>query len=146
MMGQQGGFQRDLMWRVTLTIVSIFGWLIFVVVWLFFFTSGLGLAQNLAVFLVSLLLLIGAMTLTWVTWAMKRPPVVQQMPGYPPVMRISRWKAALSGIAVIAWLSFLVIWLFFFANDFSLYQNFGAILASLLIVGGTTWAIGLIAR
>lgn len=146
MMGQQTGFQKDLMWRVILTIVSIFGWLIFVVIWLFFLTSGMGLAQNLAVFLVSLLLLSAVLTLTWVTWVMKRPPMVQQAPGYPPVIRTTKWKVALNGIAVISWLTFMVIWLFFFANDFSLYQNFGAVLASLLIIGGVTWAIGLISR
>jgi hypothetical protein len=146
MMGQQAGFQKELMWRVTLTIVSIFGWLIFIVIWLFFLTSGMGLSQNLAVFLVSLLLLTALLTLTWVTWVMKRPPMVQQAPGYPPIIRMSKWKLALNGIAVISWLTFMVIWLFFFANDFSLYQNFGAVLASLLIIGGVTWAISLISR
>jgi hypothetical protein len=146
MMGQQTGFQKELMWRVILTVVSIFGWLIFVVIWLFFLTSEMGLTQNLAVFLVSLLLLTAVLTLTWITWVMKRPPIVQQAQGYPPIIRRSKWKVALNGIALISWLTFMVIWLFFFANDFNLYQNFGAVLASLLIVGGVTWAIGLISR
>jgi hypothetical protein len=52
----------------------------------------------------------------------------------------------LGGASVIAWLAFIIIWLFFYANDFTLYQNFAAILASLLVVGGINWAISLFSR
>jgi hypothetical protein len=146
MMGQQGDARRELGWRVVLSIVLVFAWLIFLVIWLFFLTPEMGWGQNLAVFLLSLLVVSAILVLTWVTWAMERPPTVQQAPGYPPMVRPPKWKAALNGSAVIFWLSFMIIWLFFFANDFSLYQNFGVVLASLLVIGGVTWAIGLIAR
>ena len=53
---------------------------------------------------------------------------------------------ALGGATIIAWLAFIVIWLFFYASDFTLYQNLGAVLASLLVVGGINWAIGLFGR
>ena len=146
MMGQQGNVQKELMWRVILSIVVIFVWLIFLVVWLFFLTSEMEWGQTLAVFLVSLLVISATLILTWVTWVMERPPLVQQAQGYPQVGRAPRWKVAFNGIAVIFWLSFMIIWLFFYAHDFSLYQNFGVVLASLLVIGGVTWAIGLIAR
>jgi hypothetical protein len=38
----------------------------------------------------------------------------------------------------------MVIWLFFFAADFTVYENLGAVLASMLVVVGFTWAIGLL--
>ncbi|MBI0584554.1 MAG: hypothetical protein ISF22_10065 [Methanomassiliicoccus sp.] len=135
-----------LLWRAMLSIAAVFGWLIFIVLWLFFWTSGLGFAQNLAVFLVSLLVLVTVLLLTWVSWGLKYPQMAPPAPGYGAYAPRSRWRAAVNGLAVIAWLCFMVIWLFFFAGDFTLYQNLGAVLASLLVVVGVTWAVSLFAR
>jgi hypothetical protein len=122
----------------------VFGWLIFTVIWLFFLAADLGTTQNLAVFLVSILILLAALALIWVTWGLKYPAPYAQVPGQ--FYRRPRWRVALGGASVIAWLAFIIIWLFFYANDFTLYQNFAAILASLLVVGGINWAISLFSR
>jgi hypothetical protein len=136
---------RGLQWRAVLSIVAVFGWLIFVVLWLFFLTTQLESAQNLAVLLVSLLVLVALLAVTWVTWGLKHPSYPPP-PGYGQNYPWPRWRAALGGASIIAWLAFVVIWLFFYANDFTLYQNVGAVLASLLVVGSFNWAIGLFGR
>lgn len=139
---------RGLQIRVGGSIAILFGWLIFLVIWLFFYTSGFSLAQNIAIFLVSVLFFIGLMALIWATWGLRYareygpPPPGWQ---YHPSTRF-RVRSVLRGIAGIAWLTFMVIWLFFYAQDFTLYQNLGAILASVLVVGGTVWALSLIGR
>ncbi len=117
--------------RVASSIVIFFGWLIFLVIWLFFYASGYSLAQNIAVFLVSTLFMIGSMALIWATWGLRYAhvygPPNQAWPYNPPAR--PRVRSVLRGVAAIAWLTFLVIWLFFYAQDFSTYQNIGAILS-----------------
>jgi hypothetical protein len=145
-MMQRDDRARGLQWRAVLSIIAVFGWLIFLIIWLFFLTAELEDAQNLAVLLVSLLILIAVLAITWVTWGLKHPALYPQAPGYGQYYQRPRWKVALGGATVIAWLAFIVVWLFFYASEFTLYQNLGAVLASLLVVGGINWAIGLFDR
>ena len=54
-----------------------------------------------------------------------------------------RWRVSLSIIMGVGWLVFLILWLAFYASDFTAYQNIAIVLASLLIVGavlGAAWA------
>lgn len=134
------------MWRAVLTIVASFAWLIFIVIFLFFFTDDLSSSQNLAVMLVSILILIAVLAVAWVTWAVKypRPPMPQGYGHYRPPNPKAR--SIIGGLTGIIWLTFIIIWLFFFASDFTLYQNIGAVLASALIVFGAGWAISMLAR
>jgi len=127
--------------------VTVFGWLVFLVLWLFFLTSEMGLAQNLAVFLMSLLVMLAILLITWVTWVLKFPaPAPQPGQGYMSFPSRSRLRSGVGGLSAIAWLAFMVIWLFFYASDFTLYENLGVFLASLLIVTGVNWFVGLFVR
>ena len=54
-----------------------------------------------------------------------------------------RWRVSLSIIVGVGWIVFLILWLAFYASDFSVYENIAIFLASLLIVGailGASWA------
>ena len=137
--------QRGLIRRAVLTIVASFGWLIFIIVWLLFYTGDLSTTQNLAVLLVSLLILVAVLAMAWVTWGLKypRPPLPQGYGYYP---HRPRARSIISGVTGIVWLAFIVIWLFFYASDFTFYQNVGAVLASALVVFGAGWALSLLAR
>jgi len=136
-----------LTWRAVLSIVTVFGWLIFLVLWLFFLTPQFGFAQNLAVFLLSLLTMVAVLLVTWVTWTLRFPrPMPPQGPGYMPFAPRSKLKSGIGGLTVIAWLTFLVIWLFFYAGDFTFYENLGIFLASVLVVSGVNWGISLFIR
>lgn len=53
------------------------------------------------------------------------------------------WRISLSIIMGVGWLAFLILWFFFYAQNFSLYQNIAVFFASLLIIGGilgAAWA------
>lgn len=53
------------------------------------------------------------------------------------------WRVSLSIIAFFAVIVFIVLWLFFYADVFTLYQNLAVLIASLLIfiaVMGASWA------
>jgi hypothetical protein len=52
------------------------------------------------------------------------------------------WRLGLTLLAGFTWLGFLIVWLFFFANLYDLYQNVAVILLSIFIVGliaSVTW-------
>ena len=53
------------------------------------------------------------------------------------------WRISLSIIMGVGWLVFLILWLFFYADRYSIYQNIAILIASILIVGGilgAAWA------
>jgi len=53
------------------------------------------------------------------------------------------WRVALSIIVAIGWAVFIILWLFFYAAEYNIYQNIAVAIASLLIgaaVLGASWA------
>lgn len=59
-------------WRVTASIITFFGFLIAVILWLFFYAGGYNVYQNIAVVVVILLAFIGIMAATWAAWGMRQ--------------------------------------------------------------------------
>lgn len=58
-------------WRVSLSIIVFFGWIIFQILWLFFYASDYTIYQNVAIFLVSILVPMAIMAAAWASWGMK---------------------------------------------------------------------------
>jgi hypothetical protein len=60
----------------------------------------------------------------------------------PRKMKGFGWRVSTSIITAVGWLSFVVIWLFFYADKYSLYQNIGAVILSLIVfigINGIVW-------
>jgi hypothetical protein len=57
--------------RVSGTVVVGVGWLVFVLLWLAFYAGSFGFWQNLAVFLVSIIIVCGLIAIMWIQWALK---------------------------------------------------------------------------
>lgn len=51
------------------------------------------------------------------------------------------WRGGVSTIIWIGWLAWLIIWLFFFAQDYNVYQNIAVFIVSLVIAGGVSGVI-----
>lgn len=65
-------------WRVATSIVVSVGWLIFLIVWLAFFAIDYNGYQNLAIFLVSILVIAAILGPIWAVWGMKmKPPIMK---------------------------------------------------------------------
>ncbi|MHA2151419.1 MAG: hypothetical protein ACXAAQ_05445 [Candidatus Thorarchaeota archaeon] len=92
-------------------------WIGFVIVWLFFFASGYGIFENIAIVLVALLVLGALNAIMWI-------------PSYE-----GGWRAKTSVVTGVIWIIFLIIWVAFYAIGFGFYENIGIALASLLLVG-----------
>jgi hypothetical protein len=58
-------------WRISLSIIVGVGWLIFLILWLFFYASGFNVYQNIAIFIVSILAVGGILGASWAPWGMK---------------------------------------------------------------------------
>ena len=98
------------------TMISFILWMAFTIVWLFFFASGFGLFENIAVVFVAFLIIGALNAILWI-------------PSH------ESWRTKSSVISGVGWLVFLILWVVFFAAGFGLYENVGIALASLLIVG-----------
>ncbi len=59
-------------WRVGVSIVTFFGAMIAVILWLFFYAGSFGVYQNIAVIVVIFLAFIAVMGATWASWGMKQ--------------------------------------------------------------------------
>jgi len=53
------------------------------------------------------------------------------------------WRVAVSILIGIGWLSFLILWLFFYAEDYDVFQNLAIVIVSVLVsigILGAMWA------
>ncbi len=44
------------------------------------------------------------------------------------------WRIAFSAVSLLLWFTFMIAWLFFMADDYTIYQNIGSLLGSLVLV------------
>ena len=58
--------------RIYASIIIAFGWLIFLALWLFYYATGFSVLQNIAIFLVSIVVMATLQILLWVPWSMKQ--------------------------------------------------------------------------
>jgi hypothetical protein len=72
-------------WRVSLSILVGIGWLIFVILWLFLYAYDFTIFQNLAILLVSTLLVGAILGPSWASWGMKYGAQYEQ--GYRKAVR-----------------------------------------------------------
>jgi len=129
---------RDLGWKPSISIIVGVGWLIFVIIWLAFYATDYSWEKNLAILLLSILivfLLIGGM---WAIWSLRMIP----KRGWE-MFKISgfRWRILTSIILPFAAIIFLIIWFWYYAEPYSVWQNIAVLLVILLAIGGIIGAI-----
>jgi len=128
-------------WRVGVSIVVVFGWLAFLIVWLFFYAGDYDVFQNIAMFLVSIIIGIGILAAVWVTWGIR---YASRFGGQGANWAKPKGTWILNTVAGLAWLVFLIVWLFFYAGDYNGYQNLAVFITSLLVLGAvtsSTWVV-----
>lgn len=128
---------RGFGWRVSASIAVFFAWLIFLIIWLFFYASDYSVFQNLAVVLVSILAGIGILAATWASWGLR---FAKHFEHEVHEVHKPKWPTVLSAITGVGWLIFIVIWLFFYADDFSGYQNLAIVIVSIMVLAGISTA------
>ena len=66
-----GGAPPGLASRVTVSIAVFFGWLVFLVIWLFFYAGGFSVLENIGIALVAFLVGVAVLAMVWASWGMK---------------------------------------------------------------------------
>ena len=101
---------------------SFFAWVGFAIIWLFFFAGGYGLVENIAVVIAGFLILGAINAVMW----------IPSIPGGGG----GGWRAKLSAVGAIAWVTFVVIWLPFYMESYTVYQNISILMLSFIIMIG----------
>jgi MFS family permease len=129
---------KGLAWRVSLSILVGVGWLVFLVLWLFFYAKDYAWEKNVAIFLLSLLLLIGVLGVPWAYWAFKKQTSVEKEMWKQKGFQWRFWVSMLVGLFMIL---FLIYWFWALAEPYDIYQNLAIFIVSLLIAGGLVAAM-----
>ena len=132
-------FEKGLRWRIPISIVSGVGWLIFLVLWLFFYWGEYSWERNLAVIMLSLLVVGIILVVPWMSYGM------HQRWRKDKVWKVKGFKTRVITSTVVAFLIFigLIVWFWFYATPYAWYQNLAILIVALLIGGGTmgaSWA------
>jgi len=126
-------------WRSTFSIIVGVGWLIFIIAWLAFFASNIpSWEQNFAIFLLSILVLFTLLGGVWAALGMKRIPKEGK-----EMFKMFGFKWRIQSSIVIPFISmvFLIVWFWFYAAPFTIWQNIAVILITILAVGGILGSI-----
>jgi len=125
-------------WRVSLSILVAVGWLVFLILWLFFYAKGYAWEKNLAVVLLSLLVLCGVVGIPWGVWAIRNRSAMEkemwETKGF-------QWRVWVSLFIFLADMVFLIYWFWFLAEPYDVYQNIAIFLVTFLILGGLLGAM-----
>jgi len=91
-------------------------WIGFVMTWLFFYAISYGVFENIGVIIAAFFLMGGLIGMMWV----------------PKEAGMGRggWRVRLSIASAVVWIAFVVLWLPFFAEEFTIYLNAAILLAS----------------
>jgi magnesium-transporting ATPase (P-type) len=125
-------------WRVSLSIVMGVGWLIFLIIWLAFYAGDYSIYKNIAIIMISILVLIIILGGSWASWGLRQIPEE----GKEMMKKIGfKSRVILSIIIPLALMIFLITWFYFYAEPYNIYQNFAIFLVSILVVGGLLGAM-----
>lgn len=127
-------------WRVSLSILVGVAWLVFIIIWFFFYAGDLNWEKNVAIFLLSLFLIVLILGAPWTFWAIKHRTLKEaemwNTKGF-------RWRVWLSMSLALLLIIFLIYWFWFLAEPYDVYQNIAILIVSFLIIGGilgAAWA------
>jgi hypothetical protein len=131
-------FESGLTWRSRATGVIGVGWIAFLVLWLFLYASEFDVYKNIVIVLVSI---IAAGALIGVVWGSAMKGMGSCMEGMPKVKGLG-WRMLLSMVIMTVSAAFFLVWFYFFAVDYSIYQNLGILIVQIIAtfgVLGATW-------
>lgn len=124
--------RRGLGWRIAISILTVFGWLAFAVIWLFFYAGDYSLFENVGVFIFSVLAFVGINAATWASIGARFAHSQDRKKGA---------RSVLGAMAGVAWAAVMAVWFYAYAADFTIYQTIAVLIASLIVLGGANFAI-----
>ena len=131
-----------LSWRIAASILLGVGWFAFFIIWLFFYAGQWDIYQNLAIIIVSFLIVLAILAAMWATWALRWAPKIEGEGNWKrEARRYMGWRGIVSSIIWLGWLVWLLIWLFAYAGNYNIYQNIAIFIVSLIVAAGLSGVI-----
>jgi uncharacterized membrane protein len=134
----EGKHKKNLGLKPSISIIAGVGWLIFIILWLAFYASDYSWEKNLAILLLSVLivfLLLGGM---WALWSLRMIPKSEwemfKIKGF-------KWRITISIVLPFLAIIFLISWFWYYAEPYTVWQNVAVLLVVLLAIGGILGAI-----
>ena len=123
----------DLGWRPSFSIVVGVGWLIFIILWLAFYASNYAWEKNVAIFLLSILAVFILLGGIWALWGIRQIPKegkdMFKILGF-------KWRVQISIIIPFAAMIFLIVWFWYYAVPYTVWQNLAVLIVTLIAMGG----------
>ena len=133
-----GKYMKDTGWKPSLSILGGVGWLIFIIIWLAFFATDYSWEKNFAIILCSILIVFLGIGGMWAFWSLRMIP----KQGWELFKASGFRRRILTSIVLpFAAIIFLIIWFWFYAEPYSVWQNIAVILVVLLALGGILGAL-----
>ena len=119
-------------WRAPFSAVAGIGWLIFIIIWLAFYASNYSFEKNVAIFLLSILVVFLILGSIWAIWSLK---IIPEKGWELLKFRGFKWRLTVSIIIPFGTLIFLIVWFWFYAEPYTIWQHIAVILVTLLVIG-----------
>ncbi|WP_455392976.1 hypothetical protein [[Eubacterium] cellulosolvens] len=127
-------------WKTTYSIVTGLAWLIFLIIWLFFYSEDYTINQNIGIVILSLFVMVIILGIPWMIWGLKyrseKEKEMWRTEGFA-------WRVYLSVVVVIVFMIFIILWFFYYADKYNICQNLAILLVIIVFVAalmGTSWA------
>jgi hypothetical protein len=127
-------------WRISLSVLVGSGWLIFLIVWLFFYAGDYGWYKTASLVLLSLLIVGGILGIPWTIWGLQKRTGKEKEMWETKGFRWRVWFSMLFGLFLIV---FLIYWFWYLALTYDPFQNIAVLIIVLIVMGGamgTSWA------
>jgi hypothetical protein len=130
--------RKDPAWRIPLSIATGVGWLVFLVIWLFFYAGDYHIYQNVGVFLLSILIVGVVLAGAWAAYSLGNMNEFEEM-----FMQLGGMKKRMLTSIIVPFVFFMILalWLIFLAVDFDIYQNIAVVIVIILVMGGVLGVI-----
>jgi hypothetical protein len=124
--------------KPSISILCGVGWLIFLIIWLAFYATDYPWEKNLSILLLSILIVFLVLGGMWAIWSIRMIPKA----GWE-ILKISgfKWRIVTSMILPFAAMIFLIIWFWYYAVPYSVWQNIAVLLVTILAMGGILGAL-----
>ncbi len=130
--------KQDPGFRTSFSIVVPIAWLIFLIAWLAFYAGNFSTSKNIAIIILSILVMVLLLGAIWAIWAVRMIPrpgkEIFKMMGF-------RWRIYASMFIPIFTLILLIIWFWFYGEKFNIWQHIAVFLIAILGVGGSLGVI-----
>jgi len=125
-------------WRPMFSAVVGVLWLIFIIAWLAFFASDYHpYEKNIAIILLSIVVLIVLLGGVWSIWMLRMIPKEGKQ-----MMKIFGFRSRITSSIIVPFIALIFLVYYFWYHDFTIWQHIAVILITILVIGlllGGVW-------